>query len=168
MRRSPLTAERTILIVDDSLVTREIATVALEQAGWEATSVTSGEEGVTAAAAQQPDAVLLDVELPGMDGPATLAALRRGRLTRAIPVVFLTGHDDPGLLAGLVGLGAAGVLTKPVHVALLPGQLSALLGWRRMRGAAGETAAPLRREGSPPPLLAHAWARHRTTIFEQV
>ncbi len=124
-----MTAERTVLIVDDSALMREIAMLALERAGWEVTSAQSGEAGVAAAAAQRPDAVLLDVEMPDMDGPATLAALRRQHATSQIPVVFVTGHHDPELLAGLVALGAAGTLAKPFSVARLPGELSHLLGW---------------------------------------
>lgn len=123
--------ERTILIVDDSDVMREMAIIALEGAGWEATSVGSGAEAVSAATARRPDAVLLDVEMPEMDGPATLAALRRDHETTHIPVVFLTGHDEPAVLERLVALGAAAALLKPFSVALLAGEISDALGWTR-------------------------------------
>lgn len=123
--------ERRILIVDDSDVMREMATIALEGAGWEATSVGSGAEAVSVATARQPDAVLLDVEMPEMDGPATLAALRRDDATTHIPVVFLTGHDEPTVLEGLIALGAAAALPKPFSVALLAGEISDALGWTR-------------------------------------
>src|SRR6478735_4938296 len=66
-----------ILVVDDSKLVHELVRMALEtQAGWEIRCAASGSEALALAAAEPPDAVLLDVEMPELDGPATLAALR--------------------------------------------------------------------------------------------
>ena len=66
-----------------------------------------------------------------MDGPATLAALRAEPATARTPVVFLTAHDDPDVLARLRAHDVAGVLAKPFDVSELGDQLAELLGWPR-------------------------------------
>lgn len=106
--------------------------MALEgQAGWEIRCAASGAEAVALATAEQPDAILLDVEMPEMDGPATVAALRAEPLTAQTPIVFLTAHDGPDELARLRALDVAGVLAKPFDVGTLGDELADLLGWAR-------------------------------------
>ena len=61
----------------------------------------------------QPDAILLDAQMPGMDGPATLKALQTRPATASIPVIFLTGTTQPDEVEHLAGLGARKVLQKP-------------------------------------------------------
>lgn len=123
---------RRILVVDDSPLVHELARIALEQvAGWQVLAAHTGAEAVEIAAREQPDALLLDVEMPGLDGPATLRALRERAATRELPAVFLTGHDDADGRARLAALGAAGVLGKPFEVSGLAGELAGLLGWAR-------------------------------------
>ena len=99
--------------------------------GWQIRCAASGAEALALARADPPDAVLLDVEMPEMDGPQTLAALRATPATAHTPVVFLTAHDDPDELARLQTLGAAGILAKPFDVSMLADELAALLGWER-------------------------------------
>jgi CheY-like chemotaxis protein len=121
-----------ILVVDDSKLVHELARMALEQqAGWEIRCAASGAEAVALATAAPPDAILLDVEMPEMDGPATVAALRAEPATAQTPVVFLTAHDDPHELARLRALDVAGVLAKPFDVGTLGDQLAEVLGWPR-------------------------------------
>jgi len=121
-----------ILVVDDSELVQELTRMALEaRDDWEIRCAASGAEALALARAEPPDAVLLDVEMPGIDGPQTLAALRAAPATAHTPVVFLTAHDDPGELARLRTLGAAGVLAKPFDVSALADELAALLGWER-------------------------------------
>jgi CheY-like chemotaxis protein len=119
-----------ILVVDDSKLVHELVRMALEgQAGWEIRCAASGAEAIALAAADPPDAVLLDVEMPELDGPATLAALRRDPACARVPVLFLTAHEDPAELAALRALGAAGVLAKPFQLEALAGQVAGALGW---------------------------------------
>jgi two-component system, OmpR family, alkaline phosphatase synthesis response regulator PhoP len=121
-----------ILVVDDSKLVHELARVALEaHDSWEVRCTASGAEAVTLAAAEPPDAILLDVEMPQQDGPQTVAALRAEPITAQTPVVFLTAHDDPEELRRLRALDVAGVLQKPFDVSTLGGQLADLLGWPR-------------------------------------
>jgi CheY-like chemotaxis protein len=73
----------------------------------------SGADGLVAAAEWRPDLILLDVMMPVMDGPATLAHLRANPRTANIPVVFMTARVQQQDLADFKSLGAAGVITKP-------------------------------------------------------
>jgi CheY-like chemotaxis protein len=119
-----------ILVVDDSKLVHELARVALEaHDGWEVRCTASGAEAVALAVTEPPDAILLDVEMPELDGPQTVAALRAEPACAHSPVVFLTAHDDPGELARLRTLGVAGVLPKPFDATTLGDQLADLLGW---------------------------------------
>lgn len=121
---------KTLLVIDDDDDIREIAQLALELgASWTVLTAASGLEGVTAAAAGHPDAILLDVMMPGVDGPATFELLQRGEMTRAIPVVFLTAKSRPAERERLLGLGASGVLAKPFDPMTLSEQVATLLGW---------------------------------------
>jgi CheY-like chemotaxis protein len=121
---------RTLLLIDDDDDIRESAQLSIEiGAGWTVLCASSGAEGVALARTAHPDAILLDVMMPGMDGAATLAALRDGADTRAIPVVFLTAKSRPADRDRLTGLDVAGVLSKPFDPITLPDQIRALLGW---------------------------------------
>ena len=86
---------RRILIVDDEDDIREVAQVSLELVGgYEVLTASSGRDGLERARGGQPDAILLDVMMPDMDGPATLVELRADPATRDIPVVFLTAKTQ--------------------------------------------------------------------------
>jgi CheY-like chemotaxis protein len=87
-----------------------------------------GREAVARAIEEKPDAILLDVMMPVMDGPTTLSALRANPATQGIPVVFLTAKAMPSEVERLRGLGAAAVLTKPFDPLALPGLVRAALG----------------------------------------
>lgn len=121
---------RTLLLIDDDDDIREIAQLSLELgAGWTVLTAASGSAGIEVAREQQPDAILLDVMMPVLDGPATLARLREDPRTKAIPVVFLTAKARPAERDRLAGLDVAGVLPKPFDPMTLADQLKVALGW---------------------------------------
>jgi two-component system alkaline phosphatase synthesis response regulator PhoP len=121
---------RTVLIVDDEPDIREVAQLSLELTyGWNVLMAGSGEEAVASAREHVPDAILLDVMMPGMDGPATFERLRTHDATRSIPVVFLTAKAQAAEKRQLQELGAAGVLSKPFDPMRLAGDVAAALGW---------------------------------------
>ena len=123
-------ATRTILVIDDSALIREVVRIGLRDGhGWLVHGAESGAEGIELAARERPDAILLDVEMPGLDGPATLARLLAHDVTRGIPVLFLTGHATPRDRSRLTALGAVGVIAKPFAHATLAAVVAALLGW---------------------------------------
>lgn len=116
---------RHVLLVDDSPEVRLLLQVLLELDGWTVTAAEDGPSGL-AAVGLDPDVVLLDVQLPGLDGPDVLRALRSHPSTEALPVVFLTG-EAPEQAGALRALGASGVLHKPFHADTVVAQLTALL-----------------------------------------
>jgi CheY-like chemotaxis protein len=121
---------KTLLIVDDDDDIREVAQLTLEMgASWTVLSASSGAAGIETAASARPDAILLDVMMPELDGPATLERLRGDPRTNAIPVIFLTAKARPADRDRLKGLDVSGVLAKPFDPIELPGQIAALLGW---------------------------------------
>jgi CheY-like chemotaxis protein len=124
-----MTARR-ILIVDDEDDIREVAQVSLELLGhYEVLTASCGRDGVDSARAGRPDAILLDVTMPDLDGPATLAELRADPATRDIPVLFLTAKTQAAERTRLAELGVAGILTKPFDPLKLAAQVAAALKW---------------------------------------
>jgi two-component system alkaline phosphatase synthesis response regulator PhoP len=121
---------RRILIVDDEDDIREVAQVSLELVGnFEVLTASNGREGVERARGERPDAILLDVMMPDMDGPATLAVLQSDPETRDIPVVFLTAKTQSSERSRLEQLGAAGILTKRFDPLKLAGEVATTLRW---------------------------------------
>lgn len=121
---------RTILIVDDEEDSRALTRLSLEMVGgWTVLDVETGVAALSVAESEQPDAILMDVMMPGLDGPATLERLRARPMTRHIPVVFLTGRARSEDRSRYAGLGVSGVLPKPIDPMDLPRRIAAALGW---------------------------------------
>ena len=117
-----------VLIVDDEEDIRKIARLSLERVGgMQVIEASTGADGVRLAASETPDAILLDVMMPALDGPGTLRLLRENAETESIPVVFLTAKAMPSELDRLKGLGARGVLTKPFDPMTLPARFREVL-----------------------------------------
>lgn len=121
----------TVLVVDDDDSVRIITELALEKvAGWNVISASGGAQAVELAAQHQPDAVLLDLMMPGMDGRATFLALRAQESTRDLPVVLLTAKLQVGGGPQIWDdLDVAGVIAKPFSPRSLGAEVAAMLGW---------------------------------------
>ena len=123
-------ARRRVLVVDDDDLILEVATMSLEAVGgWVVTTAADGSEGVERALAEQPDAIVMDVMMPGMDGPTAALAIKAEPATSHIPIVLLTAKVQAADRAAFASLPVEGVLVKPFDPMLLPAELSALLGW---------------------------------------
>ena len=119
-----------ILIIDDDDYIRELTQVSLELgAGWEVVGAGSGQEGIAKAEAEQPDAILLDVMMPNMDGLDTLQALRSDAKMQNVPVIFLTAIDSHHRDKLAQTLGVAAVFDKPFNPITLASEVAAVLGW---------------------------------------
>ena len=117
-----------ILYVDDEDDIREVAAMALElDPAFVVRDCGSGAAAVELAAAWQPQLILLDVMMPKMDGPATLAALRAQTETANVPVAFITARTQRDDLDRLMALGACGVIPKPFDPMTLAERVRALL-----------------------------------------
>jgi CheY-like chemotaxis protein len=122
---------RRILIIDDEDDIREVAALSIETvAQWEVLLANSGAQGITRAAQEQPDAILLDVMMPGMDGPTTFQELQKNPLTAPIPVVLLTAKVQAADKKRFSDLGVAGVLFKPFDPLTLADQIADAVGWK--------------------------------------
>jgi CheY-like chemotaxis protein len=113
-----------ILYAEDEPLIQAVAKLALEKVGgFEVLICSSGTEALEKVAAFAPDLILLDVVMPGLDGPATLQRLRRDPATAAIPVVFLTANAQPAEVAHYTSLGAMDVVAKPFNPMTLAAQI---------------------------------------------
>ncbi|HEY9644626.1 MAG TPA: response regulator [Coleofasciculaceae cyanobacterium] len=123
-------AIKRVLIVDDEERIREVVRVCLVKlAKWEAITATSGAEAIQQAVNQQPDAILLDVSMPGMDGIETLQKLQSQPQTASIPVIFLTAKVQPAEQLQYRQLGVAGLIVKPFDPVDISKEISRLLNW---------------------------------------
>jgi CheY-like chemotaxis protein len=121
---------RHLLIVDDEDDIREVASLSLEMTcGWTVSMASSGAQGLESARTLQPDAILLDVMMPEMDGPSTLRLLQSSDATRNIPVIFLTAKVQGADRRKFLQLGVQGIIAKPFDPLTLAKQISETLQW---------------------------------------
>ena len=117
-----------ILLVDDEPDIREIADLSLGlDPEFKTRACASGVDALAVAAQWVPSIILLDVMMPLMDGPTTLAKLRQNPRTAGIPILFLTARTQAEEIAQYISLGAQGVLSKPFDPMTLAASVRAYL-----------------------------------------
>ncbi len=121
-----------VLLVEDNPRNLKLARDVLEHAGFAVTTVTSGEEALPAARAAVPDVILMDLQLPGIDGHAALSRLRADPVTAGIPVVAVSAFAMQADRDRALGSGFDGYLMKPISVRDFPDQVRG-----HARGAGG-------------------------------
>ena len=121
---------RRILVVEDNPLNLKLVRVVLQPAGYDVIEAQSGEEALRVAQEDPPDLVLMDLQLPGIDGTETLHRLRQGPLARDVPVIAVTAFAmaEDRQRAALAGFD--GYVEKPISVRELPGQIEAFLDGR--------------------------------------
>jgi CheY-like chemotaxis protein len=120
-----------ILIIDDEADIREVTALTLETvAGWQVIQAPSGAQGIRRASLEQPDAILLDVMMPDIDGPTTFQILKQNGTTAHIPILLLTAKVQGQDRRKLDALGAAAILSKPFDPLTLAADISKILGWQ--------------------------------------
>ena len=113
-----------ILYVEDEPDIQAVAKLALEMVGGFTVKIcSSGQEALDSVAAFAPQLILMDVMMPGMDGPATLQALRAQPDLAAIPVVFMTAKVQPAEVQHYKSIGAVDVIPKPFNPMTLASQV---------------------------------------------
>lgn len=119
-----------IMMVEDESEIQVIAQMALEDiGGFQVTLCDGGQQAldiINQPNTSPPDLILLDVMMPDLDGPATLAALRHTEHAARIPIIFMTGKSQPEEIAQLMALDAIGLITKPFDPISLADQVQAL------------------------------------------
>ena len=116
-----------ILIADDDAMLREIATAMLESAGHSVRTACSGDTAVAACAVEMPDIALLDVEMPDGDGYQACANIRTLPGGADVPIVMVTGLDDPHSIDRAFQAGATDFVIKPINWALLTHRIGYVL-----------------------------------------
>ena len=104
-----------VLIVEDNPANMKLATFLVQSAGHTVLSATNAEDGLTLALGDQPNLILMDIQLPGMDGLEATALLKRDDATRAIPVIALTALAMKGDEERIRAAGCDGYIAKPMH-----------------------------------------------------
>jgi len=117
----------TILVVEDNPINRKLARNVLSSRGYRVIEAASGEEALRSVAAEPPDLVLLDVQLPGMDGIEVVRRLRSDPDTAELIVVALTAHAARTDEERALSAGCAGYITKPIRLADFPAQVESFL-----------------------------------------
>jgi CheY-like chemotaxis protein len=119
-----------ILVVDNEQYIQEVAKICLETvAGWKVETASSGQEGIMKAETCQPDAILLDVMMPNMDGIATFEKLQENPLTKAIPVILLTAKIQASDRRRYNQMGMISAIAKPFNPLELATEVAVALGW---------------------------------------
>jgi two-component system OmpR family response regulator len=119
-----------ILCIDDEEDILQVAKLSLEMVGgFEASLCKGSRHAAEQVRLVRPDLLLLDVMMPEMDGPTTLAKLRGDASTAAVPVIFMTAKAQPSELQHYLDLGAIGVISKPFDPMTLSEQIQAL--WKK-------------------------------------
>jgi two-component system, cell cycle response regulator DivK len=117
-----------VLIVEDNARNMTLVRDVLGHAGYRTVEASDGEQGVALARSHQPDLILMDIQLPGIDGVEALARLREDNSTASIPVVALTAFAMKDDRERFLAAGFRGYLEKPLSVRELPGQVGRLIG----------------------------------------
>ena len=148
-----------ILHVDDDPLMRDVVELALGfDAEFVVMSCEGGEQALAAVPGWQPDLIILDVLMPGMDGPALLARLRADPATAKIPVIFITGRAPPAERERLLALGAVAVIAKPFYPVKLAETVRRHLQSIKLAAAGFDFAKRLRRMPRRSRASATSWA----------
>ena len=105
----------TILVIEDNATNMKFAAMLLEQSGHRVLTAVDAETGLAVARNEQPDLILMDIQLPGMDGLAATALLKQETVTRAIPVIALTALAMKGDEERIRAAGCDGYIAKPMQ-----------------------------------------------------
>ncbi len=118
----------TILVVDDDYLNREVLQAHMENAHYNVILANSGAKALEMAAAQQPDIILMDVNMPGLSGYSVCLQLKKSPVTQHIPILLMTAMDDEETIAQAAQAGADGFVSKPFNIQHMFEQISHLLG----------------------------------------
>lgn len=114
-----------VLVVDDDALNRRLLTATLAREGIRTTSADDGEEALAAVKEDPPDVILLDIEMPGIDGFEVLERIKGDQTTRHLPVIMISGLDDTQSVVRCLEIGADDFLPKPFDAAILRARVNA-------------------------------------------
>lgn len=117
----------TILVIEDNRLNMKLVRDVLEHAGYAVVTATTGEEGVELALEMRPDLVLMDLQLPGIDGTEALRRIEQSAPRDGMPVVAVTASAMPSDREAASRAGFDGFLEKPINARALPAQVAGFL-----------------------------------------
>ena len=123
---------QTALIIEDNADNMVLITRLLEKAGYQTLHAWTGLEGVAKAIADAPDFIILDIQLPDVDGLEALRRIRAHEAARAIPVIAMTSYAMSGDREKLLAAGCDGYIEKPIDPKWVIGQIQEVLQQRRV------------------------------------
>ena len=118
---------KTILVADDKATGRELVRTVLEKAGFKVIEASDGLEAVRSAKESQPDLIILDLHMPGLDGFGVIQELRRDLHFERTPIMALTASAMQGDRERAMSVGFTGYITKPIRLGALRGEVERLL-----------------------------------------
>lgn len=118
----------TALVIEDNENNMELITFILETHGYQTLRAMTGQEGIDTALSQLPDFILLDIQLPDMDGSDALKAIRAAEAGRCLPVIAVTSYAMSGDRERLMAAGCNGYIEKPIDPMLIISQVKSILG----------------------------------------
>ncbi len=120
-------SSRTILYVEDDFANRTLVRRVLEAEGYRVLEAENGPQGIEVAQRERPTLILVDINMPGMDGYELTARLKGLDELRPVPIIALTANVMMGDRERTLAAGCAGYIQKPIDVDRLPGQVAAFL-----------------------------------------
>ncbi len=124
----------TILIIEDNVQNIYLLTFLLEKNGYQVIQALNGLDGIEIARHQQPNMVLLDIQLPGMDGYSVARELRKIPSMKDIPIVAVTSYAMPGDREQSLGAGCSGYIEKPINPDTFITQIKGYFGGKDLEG----------------------------------
>jgi DNA-binding response OmpR family regulator len=122
------TGRETVLVADDSMTVLAMVSARLERAGYDVVTATRGDEALRLAQELRPRLVILDVEMPGLDGMEVARQLRADESLAGMLIILLTAHTEADEVASGLAAGADDYLTKPFSPQELQARIEQLLG----------------------------------------
>ncbi|XGV97380.1 MAG: response regulator [Leptolyngbya sp. BL-A-14] len=123
-------SHKLILLIDDETSIQELVQACLSDlAGWTVITVSSAQEGLRRLTLERPDAILLDMIMPGMNGTTFIHSLDKNPAARTIPIILLTVQARCFTNKQLEQLGVIGAIAKPFNPVTLPHSIAQALGW---------------------------------------
>jgi len=121
---------RTVLVIEDNKDNLKIITYALQRAGYAVITAESGEQGFELAVKKRPFFILMDINLPGIDGLETTKRIRSSEVDGSIPIIAITSYAMSGDRERILAAGCSGYIEKPIDPITIVEQLHKLLGKR--------------------------------------
>ena len=119
---------RTVLVIEDNKDNLKIVTYALQRAGYSVLAAESGEEGFKLAVAERPAFILMDINLPGMDGIETTKKIRASKADGSIPIIAITSYAMTGDRERILAAGCNGYIEKPIDPITIVEQIHKIAG----------------------------------------